>query len=101
MSAGAYHSFAMDAEGSVWAWGTNSYGQLGDGTITSRRTPVQLTGLSGVTSVASCAAVSVEVFSVALTSGDGIPWAWGTNTDGQLGHGGPPLYAATPVRSLL
>lgn len=51
-------------------------------------------------SVSSCAAVSLDVFSLAL-SADGTPWTWGVNMDGQLGHGGPPLYAATPVRSLL
>ena len=41
-------SFAMNAAGDVWAWGYNDVGQLGDGTVTTRRTPVKLTTISGI-----------------------------------------------------
>ena len=39
----------MKSDGTVWAWGDNGYGQLGDGTTTQRLTPVQVSGLTGVT----------------------------------------------------
>ena len=52
--AGGYgHSLALKSDGTVWAWGWNVVGQLGDGTTTDRYTPVQVSELSGVTDVAS------------------------------------------------
>ena len=43
VSAGTHHSLALDRSGHLWAWGYNSYGQLGDGTTTRRRAPVEIT----------------------------------------------------------
>ena len=43
VSAGSYYSLALDRSGHLWAWGYNSYGQLGDGTTTRRRAPVEIT----------------------------------------------------------
>jgi len=45
------HSLAVKADGTVWAWGYNAYGQLGDGTTTQRNTPVQVSGLTNVVAV--------------------------------------------------
>jgi len=42
----ASHSIAAKSDGTVWAWGRNVYGQIGDGTTTDRATPVQVAGLS-------------------------------------------------------
>ena len=42
ISAGDYHSLAIDEEGNLWGWGLNSYGQLGDGTATNRTIPTQI-----------------------------------------------------------
>ncbi|MFP2897752.1 MopE-related protein, partial [Corallococcus sp. 4LFB] len=53
LAAGGTHTLALKQDGTVWAWGANSYGQLGDGTNTQRRTPVQVQGLTGVASVAA------------------------------------------------
>ena len=47
------HSLALKSDGTVWAWGYNQYGQLGDGTTTSRSIPVQVSGLTGVTAIAA------------------------------------------------
>jgi alpha-tubulin suppressor-like RCC1 family protein len=86
IAAGDAHSLALKSDGTVWAWGNNASGQLGNGTfctptICGTATPVQVSGLTNVTAIASGAE-----HSLALTS-DGTVWAWGQNTQGQLGNG--------------
>ena len=75
------HNLALRSDGTVWAWGSNSKGQLGDGTTTDRSTPVQVRGLTNVYSVATGEKHSLAV------KGDGTVWAWGSNSYGQLGDG--------------
>jgi uncharacterized repeat protein (TIGR01451 family) len=70
---------ALKSDGTVWAWGDNDVGQLGDGTTTSRMTPTQVGGLAGVTAIAAG-----DLHSLAV-KGDGTVWAWGSNEFGQLG----------------
>jgi alpha-tubulin suppressor-like RCC1 family protein len=77
IAAGASHSLALKDDGTVWAWGDNQLGQLGDGTTTSSSTPVQVSDLDGVNAIAAD-----FVFSLALKN-DGTVWAWGSNTSGQ------------------
>src|SRR5438128_148657 len=76
---GAGFTVVVTPDGSVWTWGSNTNGQLGDGTTTSHATPAVLSTLSGVTQVASGAS-----HTIALKS-DGTVWAWGANSFGQLG----------------
>jgi len=90
IAGGEEHSLALKADGTVWAWGGNSAGQLGDGTYTRRTTPVQ-SGLGGVTAI-TCGAYH----SLALKS-DGTVWAWGSNGYGQLGDGTYTMRT-TPVQ---
>ena len=82
IAAGYDYGLAVRQDGSVWAWGNNSLGQLGDGTTSNRSAPVQVQGLSGVKAVSG----SVGGHSVALKN-DGTVWAWGYNFFGQLGDG--------------
>lgn len=82
IAASGGHSLALRSDGTVWAWGDNSVGQLGNSSAGSGTTsPVQVSGLTGVTSIA--AGLS---HSLALRS-DGTAWAWGSNWVGQLGNG--------------
>jgi RHS repeat-associated protein len=75
------HAAMVKSNGTVWAWGDNEEGQLGDGTTTSRVAPVPVTGLTGVI------AVAVGKYHTVAVKGDGTVWAWGNNTYGQLGDG--------------
>jgi len=78
---GDYHSLVLTQDGTVWAWGGNNYGQLGNGTYTDSLTPAPVMGLSNVIAIAA----GIE-FSIALRS-DGTVWTWGHNLNGQLGDG--------------
>uniref|UniRef100_UPI003898E87A hypothetical protein n=1 Tax=Myxococcus qinghaiensis TaxID=2906758 RepID=UPI003898E87A len=59
---GGAHSMALKVDGTVWAWGQNAFGQLGDGTTTRHPSAVQVLGMSNVTAVAGGTALpGVEV----------------------------------------
>jgi hypothetical protein len=81
VSAGADHSVALSAAGHVWAWGQNSFGQVGDGSGVERRTPVRLASISGIVAIGTG-----RLHTLAVGSGGGV-WAWGDNDFGQLGDG--------------
>ncbi|MCK9314050.1 MAG: hypothetical protein M0P20_08400, partial [Methanocorpusculum sp.] len=81
ISAGNSHSLALKSDGTVWAWGDNSTGQLGDGTTMDKSLPVRVRGPSNVVNISTG-----SNFSMALTAGGEI-WAWGDNSYGQLGNG--------------
>jgi len=53
VAAGNAHTIALRNDGTVWSWGSNGVGQLGDGSVTERLTPVQVSGLAGVTAIAA------------------------------------------------
>ncbi len=79
IAAGGAHSLAIATNGTLWAWGQNLHGMLGDGTTYDRHAPVQ------IGTDANWRAVSAgDTHSVALKS-DGSLWAWGLNNSGQLG----------------
>jgi len=80
IAGGGYHSLALKRDGTVWAWGCNDYGQLGDNSTTQRNTPVQVQGLTDIIAIAAGWGHSVAVKS------DGTVWAWGRNQFGQLGN---------------
>jgi alpha-tubulin suppressor-like RCC1 family protein len=86
----------VSSDGSVWAWGANDYGELGPGLGPRQTTPAQVQGLTGVFTQVAAAAV----FSVALRS-DGTVWAWGDNTQGELGRGTDGDPEAMPARVLV
>jgi len=81
IAAGANHSLALAADGTVYAWGSNYNGQLGSGDTRNSNVALQVTGLSEVTALAGGGN-----FSLALER-DGTVRAWGYSGNGQLGAG--------------
>lgn len=81
VAAGFDHTLVLDKDGTVWAFGGNASGQLGDGTTTDRYQAQTVSGLTGVRAIAAG-----DGFSLALDTA-GRVWAWGNNVLGQLGDG--------------
>ena len=73
------HTVAVKTDGSLWAWGSNQFGQLGDGSLQNRNAPVRIG--EGFQKIAASGAQSLALQS------DGHLWAWGSNKFGQLGDG--------------
>ncbi|MFB9209284.1 PASTA domain-containing protein [Nonomuraea spiralis] len=97
IAAGSGHTLALGGDGTVWAWGRNWAGQLGDGTVTDHATPVHL-GLSGVAHVSAGQGESLAVDTA------GTLRYWGDNTFGQAGNGvasqNNPVISPTAVNGL-
>ena len=86
IAAGYWHAVTVKADGTVWCFGENNTGQLGNGTTTNSFTPVQASGLTGAVAVGGGGSVLHNGHSLAVKS-DGTAWSWGENNDGQLGDG--------------
>jgi len=94
ISAGGAHTVALRSDGTVWTWGENANGQLGNASTTNQLTPVQVYGISNVISISAGG-----THTVALRS-DGTVWAWGGNRSGQLGIGNTTTDQFLPVQTL-
>ena len=84
-------AYALKSDGTVWAWGGNNYGQLGDGTTTDKLTPIQVSSLTDIVMIAS------GYGSAYALKSDGTVWAWGVNSYGALGDG-TNVNRSTPVQ---
>ena len=102
MASGEYHVCAVRTNGTVWCWGDDGRGQLGDGTTGDsngvRTSPVQVlrgsSTLKGVTKIAAAASHTCAVRT------DGTVWCWGDASQGQLGNdeAGPGAHRTKAVR---
>ncbi len=79
-----YHSLALKSDGGIWAWGDNTFGQLGDGSRTTATTPERI--LADSSNVYTAVSAGDGDHSLAVQS-NGTLWAWGSNSCGQLGDG--------------
>jgi Regulator of chromosome condensation (RCC1) repeat/von Willebrand factor type D domain len=75
------HGLALRSDGTVWTWGANDFGQLGDDSTIPRSIPQMVSGLTNIVSV------SVSQYSSYVVNQDGSVWAWGSNHQKQLGVG--------------
>ncbi len=98
-SCGAFHTVVVKNDGSVWAWGRNTYGNLGNNTVNNSSLPVQMMGINDVAGVAAGTNFTI------LYKTDGSFWGCGRNASGQLGDGTftqrNELTEATPVCKIL
>jgi alpha-tubulin suppressor-like RCC1 family protein len=93
-AAGDYDSFAVLDDGTVWGWGMDSSGALGDGGSGEHDSPVQAIGVTNAVALAAGYGHALAL------RGDGSLWAWGGNWDGMLGDGTTDSSLPKPVPGL-
>ena len=81
VAAGDYYNIVLCNDGTVWSWGNNSYGSLGNGTFTNTIYPVQVIGLTNIKKISSGLSHNIAL------KQDGTIWAWGDNCLGGIGDG--------------
>ena len=79
--AGSLTTFGLKADGSLWAWGYNAHGEIGNNTTTSYSSPVSVVGNHSFIQISAAYVESAYGLKV-----DGSVWAWGSNSNGQLGN---------------
>lgn len=92
ISAGIEHTIAIKSDGTLWAWGFNGSGQLGDGTLTERKTPTQIGTASDWKEISAGGNHSLAIKT------DGSLWSWGDNFWGQVGDGTYGNQRKAPVK---
>jgi len=96
ISLGETFTLYVKEDGSLWGWGSNSTGQLGDGTLEDKPNPIQIgTSLEWVNVV--CSKYENYEYAVGLKKNGSI-WAWGNNYFGQLGRGSINDLSTLPLR---
>ncbi len=92
-ASGTNHTIALLSDGSVWTWGDNSSGQLGNGTTSRSNSLVAVAGLQDIVSVAAGEGVCFALRQ------DGNVYAWGANDTGQLGDGSATMQTSPVLLS--
>lgn len=87
IDAGYYHSIALKNDGTVWTWGNNLHGNLGNGNFNDYPYPVQVKGLDGLGFLKNIISISAGLYRSFAVSKTGYIYAWGDNRDGALGIG--------------
>jgi alpha-tubulin suppressor-like RCC1 family protein len=87
ISAGVELSLATKTDGTLWAWGNNNYGELGQNNITRYSSPVQIPGTTW-------SSISANLYNAYATKTDGTLWVWGRNQYGELGQNNNTSYSS-------
>ena len=93
VACGYWHTAAIKTDGTLWCWGYNNNGQLGDNTVTNRSSPVQTVTFGNNWKQVSCGYQTVAIKT------DGTLWIWGRNDYGQLGDN-TLVYRSSPVQTI-
>jgi alpha-tubulin suppressor-like RCC1 family protein len=96
VAAGSESTCALTGMGTVWCWGSNSNGQLGDGTFTQSMVPVQVMDSDGNAPLSDVARIAAGGFHTCAVTNLGAALCWGDNRNGQLGNG-KEIVSALPV----
>ena len=99
VTAGSDSVCAVNTSGSTFCWGSNAAGQLGDGTVTNRNTPVQVLGVFKVGNLADVIEVSAGSLHTCAVNTSNNVYCWGDNTNGALGDN-TTTPTTTPVQVL-
>ena len=97
IAAGYGHTVALKGDGTVWAWGRNDTGQVGNGTRTQQNTPVQVKGQDGTGYLTNVTAIAAGWYHTLALKPDGTAWGWGYSEDGELGVGNYKQVNSTPL----
>ena len=93
VACGSYYTFATKTDGTLWSWGHNNVGQLGQNNTINRSSPVQVGALTTWSAVA-CG----DNHTIAIKT-DGTLWSWGVNNYGELGQNiAYTIYRSSPVQ---
>jgi alpha-tubulin suppressor-like RCC1 family protein len=95
VAAGYSHTTAIKTDGTLWNWGRNNNGQLGDSTTTSKSSPVQT--IAGGTDWKQ---VACGYYHTTAIKTDGTLWTWGNNNNGQLGDSTLGILKSSPVQTI-
>ncbi|HEY4016418.1 MAG TPA: hypothetical protein VGM06_23950 [Polyangiaceae bacterium] len=91
IAAGGTHTCALLGDGSVWCWGGNTSGELGNASALASATPQSVPGLPAAVAIAAGAANTCALL------GDGSVACWGSDAFGQLGEGATGASSSAPV----
>lgn len=94
VACGDYETVALKTDGTLWAWGGNHYGNLGDNTTVHRSSPVQTIAYSNTWKY-----ISERAEATVAIKTDGTLWCWGRNNNGQLGDG-TVVHKSSPVQTI-
>lgn len=98
ITVGGHHTCAILTTGTLWCWGYNMYGQIGDNTIIDKHLPVQISLPTGTTVVYAMA----SNMATCAISNTGVLYCWGLNDHGQLGDGiNTDQHTPSPVSVLI
>ena len=100
IAAGNMHSLVLLADGSLWAWGDNSFGQLGNNTVDNASLPVKVAGIDGAGFLSNAINIAAGDFHNLILLNNGKVLAFGNNEKGQLGNGNVGGILLTPAEVL-
>ncbi len=92
-------SLALKSDGTLWSWGNNGTGELGNGTTVNQSSPVQVTGPGGTGTLSGVRTLAAGGYHALALKNDGTVWSWGYDVFGQLGYATTGTCGNSPFSS--